>query len=65
MTGFLEEELINPKSDYDEVQETVEAEYPYFISVLNLKTNILKGLKTEDKTIISTIKTINKSIDEA
>ncbi len=65
LTGFLEEELINPKSNYDEVQETVEAEYPYFISILNLKTNILKGLKTEDKSIISTINTINKAIKEA
>ena len=65
LTVFLEEEFINPKSDYDEVQEIVEAEYPYFINTLNLKKAILESLKTEDKDIISVISKVSKAIKES
>ena len=65
LNGFLEEEFINPKSDYENVQEIVESEYPYFINFLNLRTAILEGLETEDKDIISVINKVSEAIKES
>lgn len=65
LNGFLEEEFINPKSDYENVQEIVESEYPYFINFLGLRTAILEGLETEDKDIISVINKVSEAIKES
>ena len=65
LNDFLKHQFIDPRSDDEEVQETVESAYPYFIDFLNLRTMILEGLKTEDKDIISVIKKVKVAIDES